>query len=251
MASIHQQEVAVANTGRPDPKPNRLLAALERNDRERLDGRLEAVDLTLGEVLHEPWKARRWVYFPAGSIVSLLYETEDGETCEIAIVGNEGVVGASPCMGAGEDPARAVVQSAGPALRMRVGDLRREFESGGEVQRLLLRYMQTLLVQIAQSAVCNRHHSVAQQLCRWLLMSMDRLPSNRIVMTHQLIAHMLGVRREGVTEAAGKLQRAGAISYRRGRIEVLDRARLEALSCECYGVVRREFAHLLPWTYRG
>ncbi|HET9819800.1 MAG TPA: Crp/Fnr family transcriptional regulator, partial [Rhodanobacteraceae bacterium] len=174
-----------------------------------------------------------------------------GGTCEIAIVGNEGVVGASPCMGAGEDPTRAVVQSAGPAHRMRVGELRQEFESSGAVQHLLLRYMQALFVQVAQSAVCNRHHSVEQQLGRWLLMSMDRLPSSRLVMTHELIAQMLGVRREGVTEAAGKLQRAGAISYQRGRIEVLDRTRLESMSCECYGVVRREFARLLPWTYSG
>ncbi len=239
----------MANTGRPGAKPNRLLAALERSDRERLDGHLEAVDLGLGDVLHESWKARRWVYFPAGSIVSLLYETQDGGTCEIAIVGNEGIVGASPCMGAGEDPTRAVVQSAGPAHRMKVSVLRQEFESGGVVQQLLLRYMQALFVEVAQTAVCNRHHSVAQQFCRWLLMSMDRLPSNRLVMTHALIARMLGVRREGVTEAAGKLQRAGAISYKRGRIEVLDRPRLETMSCECYDVVRREFARLLPWTY--
>lgn len=239
----------MANTGRPRSRPNRLLAALERSDGARLDDRLEPVDLGLGDVLHESWKARRWVYFPAGSIVSLLYETHDGGTCEIALIGNEGVVGASPCMGGEKDPARAIVQSAGPAHRMRVGELRQEFESGGEVQRLLLRYMQALLIQIAQSAVCNRHHSVDQQLCRWLLMCMDRLPSNRLFMTHELIARMLGVRREGVTEAAGKLQRAGAISYQRGHIELLDRAPLEAMSCECYGVVRREFAQLLPWTY--
>lgn len=232
----------------PDSKPNRLLAALEQRDRKRLADHLESVQLALGEVLNVTRKPLHpCVYFPCGSIVSLLYETADGDTCEIAVVGNEGMVGLALVLGGGSRFVRAVVQSAGPAWRMDGEVLRREFKTGGAVQQLLLRYMQALLVQVSQTAVCNRHHSVEQQLCRWLLMSMDRVPSNRLEMTQELIARMLGVRREGVTEAAGRLQRAGAIHYKRGCIELRDRRKLESMACECYGVVRSEFARLLPW----
>jgi CRP-like cAMP-binding protein len=178
--------------------------------------------------------------------VSLLYVMEDGSSAEIAIVGNEGLVGISLFMGGGTTPDRAVVQSAGHAFRMRAQHIRDEFVLAGPVQQLFLRYTQALLTQMGQTAVCNRHHSVDQQLCRWLLMSLDRLPSDELVMTQELIANMLGVRREGVTEAAGKLQRAGVIKYNRGRIQVLDRPRLEGMACECYEVVRKEFARLLP-----
>ncbi|MEO6967484.1 MAG: Crp/Fnr family transcriptional regulator [Rhodanobacteraceae bacterium] len=235
-------------TIRAQTKPNELIAALPAEDRQRLAANLGSTELKLGEVLYESGKDQPYVYFPAGSIVSLLYVMENGASGEIAIVGNEGVVGVSLFMGGGTTPSRAVVQSAGAAHRMRANMLRKEFEVGGAMQQLLLRYTQALLTQMGQTAVCNRHHTVDQQLCRWLLMSLDRLPSNELVMTQELIANMLGVRREGVTEAAGKLQRAGAIKYSRGRIDVIDRAHLETLSCECYEVVRREFARLLPWS---
>lgn len=234
-------------TIRTKTKLNELLAALPAEDREQLVQRMEPVDLKLGEVLYESGNVQPYVYFPAGSIVSLLYVMENGASGEMAIVGNEGVVGVSLFMGGGTTPSRAVVQSAGAARRLRADFLRKEFQRGGAVQQLLLRYTQALLTQMGQTAVCNRHHTVDQQLCRWLLMSLDRLPSNELVMTQELIANMLGVRREGVTEAAGKLQRAGAIKYSRGRIEVTDRTHLETLSCECYEVVRKEFARLLPW----
>ncbi len=229
-------------------KPNELLAALPADERERLSEHLEPVEMDLGEVLYESGKPQPWMYFPAGCIVSLLYVMEDGASGEIAIVGNEGLVGVSLFMGGDTTPSRAVIQSAGAAFRMNANALRREFKRGEAIQQLLLRYSQALLTQMGQTAVCNRHHSVDQQLCRWLLMSLDRLPSNELVMTQELIANMLGVRREGVTEAAGKLQRAGAIKYNRGRIEVLDRPHLETLACECYEVVRKEFARLLPWS---
>ncbi|MEO8746334.1 MAG: Crp/Fnr family transcriptional regulator [Rhodanobacter sp.] len=232
-------------------KPNQLLAALPPEDLARLAGHLEPIQLVLGEMLYAPGQPQPWVYFPDGAIISLLYVMENASSAEIAIVGNDGLLGVSLFMGGGTTPSSAVVQSAGPARRMKGRVLRRAFESGGELQRLLLRYTQALITQMGQTAVCNRHHSIEQQLCRWLLMSLDRLPSNQLIMTQDLIANMLGVRREGVTEAAGKLQRAGAISYNRGRIEVLDRPHLETLSCECYEVVRREYARLLPWHSAG
>lgn len=226
-------------------RPNRLLAALELRDQERFATHLKPIDLTLGTVLNGPCK-RPCVYFPAGSIVSVVYETVNGGTCEIAIVGNEGMLGLFAALAGGAQHTRAVVQGAGRAYRMSGELIRREFQTNRAVRHLLLRYMQALQVQIAQSAVCNRHHTIGQQLARWLLMSLDRVPSHRLVMTQELIAGMLGVRREGVTAAAGRLQRAGAISYQRGRIEVLDRVKLESLSCECYRVVRSEFERLLP-----
>jgi CRP-like cAMP-binding protein len=231
---------------KPPPEANRLLAALTPEDRERLAADLEFVSLPLGEVIYESGSRQDYVYFPTTAIVSLLYVMEDGASAEIAIVGNEGIVGVSLIMGGETTPSRAVVQSAGTAYRLPGRLLKREFTRGAALQHLLLRYVQALLTQMAQTAVCNRHHSVDQQLCRWLLLSMDRLPSNQLVMTQELIANMLGVRREGVTEAAGKLQRAGLIRYSRGRITVLDRAGLEARACECYAVVKRESDRLLP-----
>ena len=202
--------------------------------------------MPLGHVLHESGMPMRHVYFPTTSIVSLLYVMEDGASAEIAIVGNEGVVGVSLIMGGDTTPSRAVVQSAGHAYRLRGPIVKQAFSRAGEIQHLLLRYTQALLTQMAQTAVCNRHHTLDQQFCRWLLLSMDRLPGNELVMTQELIANMLGVRREGVTEAAGNVQKAGLITYRRGHITVLDRAGLEARACECYAVVKREFDRLLP-----
>lgn len=229
-----------------DPKQNHLLAAIPEVEWERFVPYLVRVQLGLGDVIYESGTDQPYVYFPTDSIVSLLYVMEDGASAEIAIVGNEGLVGISLFMGGGTTPNRAVVQSAGHAFRMRAQHIRDEFVLAGPVQQLFLRYTQALLTQMGQTAVCNRHHTVDQQLCRWLLMSLDRLPSHELVMTQELIANMLGVRREGVTEAAGKLQRAGVIKYNRGRIRVLDRPRLEGMACECYEVVRKEFARLLP-----
>jgi CRP-like cAMP-binding protein len=203
--------------------------------------------MPLGDVVYESGRQIDHVYFPTDSIVSLLYVLENGASAEIAVVGNEGVVGVSLFMGGETTPSRAVVQSAGTAYRLPGAIMKQEFTRGGAMQHLLLRYTQALITQMAQTAVCNRHHSVDQQLCRWLLLSIDRLTSPEIEMTQELIANMLGVRREGVTEAAGKLQTAGVISYRRGHIKVLDRPRLEKMSCECYEVVRRESARLLPF----
>jgi CRP-like cAMP-binding protein len=228
------------------PKQNDLLAALSAVERRRLRPNLEEVDLALGEVVYESGRQLDHVYFPTGCIVSLLYVLENGASAEIAVVGHEGIVGVSLFMGGETTPSRAVVQSAGKAYRMPGPMLKQEFTRGGSMQHLLLRYTQALITQMAQTAVCNRHHSVDQQLCRWLLLSIDRLSVPEITMTQELIANMLGVRREGVTEAAGKLQKAGVISYRRGHIKVLDRPRLEKMSCECYSVVRRETARLLP-----
>jgi CRP-like cAMP-binding protein len=225
---------------------NKLLSVLPEAERERLYAHLEAVPMALGEVVYESGSRQQYVYFPTTSIVSLLYVMEDGASAEIAVVGNEGMVGVSLFMGGETTPSRAVVQSAGFAFRLPGLLLKREFTRAGPVQHLLLRYTQALLTQMAQTAVCNRHHSVDQQLCRWLLLSLDRLPSNKLTMTQELIANMLGVRREGVTEAAGKLQDAGLIHYRRGHITVLDRAGLEARACECYAVVKRETDRLLP-----
>jgi CRP-like cAMP-binding protein len=229
-----------------DPRQNHLLAALPAADFERLQPQLKLVPLPLGEALYEPGIELRYVYFPTNSIVSLLYVMADGASAEIAVVGNEGVIGVSLFMGGETTPSRAVVQSAGHAYRLTGQVLKDEFTRAGAMQHLLLRYTQALLTQMAQTAVCNRHHSLDQQLCRWLLLSLDRLASNELVMTQELIANMLGVRREGVTEAAGNLQQAGLIHYSRGRITVLDRVGLEARTCECYAVVKTECDRLLP-----
>ena len=225
---------------------NHLLGALPNSDFERLKPHLKPISLSLGEVLSESGIMLRDVYFPVVSIVSLLYVMENGGSAEIAVVGNDGVVGVSLFMGGETTLSRAVVQSAGPAYSLGSEFLKAEFIRGEALQHILLRYTQALLTQMAQTAVCNRHHSLDQQLCRWLLLSLDRLPSNELVMTQELIANMLGVRREGVTEAAGKLQEAGLIQYSRGRIEVLDRLGIEAQACECYAVVKRESDRLLP-----
>jgi CRP-like cAMP-binding protein len=208
---------------------------------------LEPVEMSLGEVVYESGRPLDYVYFPTNSIVSLLYVLENGASAEIAVVGHEGVDGVSIFMGGESTPSRAVVQSAGRAYRLPAQVMKSEFNRGGSMQHLMLRYTQSLITQMAQTAVCNRHHSVDQQLCRWLLLSIDRLPAPQIEMTQELIANMLGVRREGVTESAGKLQKAGVISYRRGHIKVLDRPALEEMSCECYAVVRRETERLLPY----
>jgi CRP-like cAMP-binding protein len=228
------------------PEQNHLLAALPRAETERLVAHLEPVPLPLGSALYESGDRLKYVFFPTTAIVSLLYELENGSSAEIAVVGNEGIVGIALFMGGDTMPNRAVVQSKGQAYRLRGQVLKEEFNRGGALQHLLLRYTLALLTQMAQTAVCNRHHSVDQQLCRWLLLSLDRLQANELSMTQELIANMLGVRREGVTEAAGKLQEAGLIRYRRGRITVLDRPGLEARVCECYDVVRKEFRRLLP-----
>jgi CRP-like cAMP-binding protein len=230
----------------PVPETNGLLAVLPAAEHERLDPHLEPLSMVLGDVLYESGSRQDYVYFPTSSIVSLLYVMEDGASAEIAVVGNEGMVGVSLFMGGETTPSRAIVQSAGWAFRLSGQLLKREFTRAGPMQHLLLRYTQALLTQMAQTAVCNRHHSVDQQLCRWLLLSLDRLPSNKLTMTQELIANMLGVRREGVTEAAGKLQIAGLIRYSRGRITVMDRPGLEARACECYNVVKRESDRLLP-----
>ena len=227
-------------------KANRLLAALPDDGLQALQPFLEPVPLPLGMVVYESGGTQGYVYFPTSSIVSLLYVLEDGASAEIAVTGNEGLVGIALFMGGETTPSRAVVQSAGHGYRMRAAVLKKAFEAGGDLQHLLLRYTQALITQMTQTAVCNRHHSVDQQLCRWLLLSLDRLPGNELVMTQELIANMLGVRREGVTEAAGKLQAEGLIHYSRGHITVLDRPRLEARVCECYRVVKTEYDRLLP-----
>lgn len=229
-----------------DPKSNRLLAALPAADRERLAPHLALVELPLGHVVYESGDQLRSVYFPTDSIISLLYVMEDGASAEIAIVGNEGMVGIAIFMGGETTPSRAIVQSAGHGYRLSAAILKQEFVRGGPLQHLLLRYTQALITQMSQTAVCNRHHSIDQQLCRWLLLSIDRLPSNDLTMTQELIANMLGVRRSGVTEAALKLQAAGLIRYSHGHIAVLDRVGLEKRVCECYAVVKREFERLLP-----
>ncbi len=228
-------------------RPNELLSALPAKDYAQLASHLELVNLRLGEVLYEPGQLQNWVYFPAGSVISKLYVMDNGGTGAIALVGIEGAVGFSLYMGGRRAPTQAMVQSAGPAYRLKGDILRREFETDGVLRQLMLRYTEALLIQIGQTAVCNRHHTIDQQLCRWLLMILDRLPSNDMVMTHELIARMLGVRREGVTEAAGKLQGEGIVRYSRGRITVLDRPQMESLACECYETVRRELERLMPW----
>jgi CRP-like cAMP-binding protein len=232
----------------PDRGVNQLLSALPDAEWERWLPHLELVDMPLGQVVYESGESLSHVYFPTTSIVSLLYVMEDGSSAEIAVVGYEGIVGISLFMGGLSTPSRAVVQSAGKGLRLKADLLMAEFNRAGPALHLLLRYTQALITQMAQTAVCNRHHSLDQQLCRWLLLSLDRLHSNQLVMTQELISNMLGVRREGVTEAAGQLQEAGLISYRRGQITVLDRDRLEQRTCECYAVVKKEYDRLLPRT---
>jgi CRP-like cAMP-binding protein len=230
------------------PRENQLLAALPAAEWERLLPHLEWVSLPLGDVLYESGDRLAHVYFPTTAIVSLLYVMEDGASAEIAVVGYEGIVGISLFMGGNSTPSRAVVQSAGQGFRLKANLLMAEFNRAGPMLHVLLRYTQALITQMAQTAVCNRHHSVNQQLCRWLLLSLDRLRSNELVMTQELIADMLGVRREGVTESAGHLHQAGLIRYQRGHITVLDRLRLEQRSCECYAVVKLEYERLLPAT---
>jgi len=227
------------------PNQNHLFAALPREDFEPLATQLELVPMLLGEMLYEPGEKLQYAYFPTTSIVSLHYVMESGASAESAGVGNEGVVGISLFMGGDTTPSSAVVQTAGHAYRLKGRLLKEEFNRAGPLQRLLLRYTQALITQMSQAAVCNRHHSVEQQLCRWLLLTLDRLPSNELIMTQELVASMLGVRREGITEAAGKLQSAGFIRYRRGHIEVLHRAGLESHTCECYAVVKKELNRLL------
>ena len=230
-----------------NPKQNHLLAALPADDYTRLAPDLELTPMPLGWAVYESGGHLSYVYFPTTSIVSLLYVMESGASAEIAITGNEGLVGISLFMGGESTPSRAVVQSAGNGYRLRASVLKREFTLGGHLQHLALRYTQALITQMAQTAVCNRHHALDQQLCRWLLLSLDRLSGNELVMTQELIANMLGVRREGVTAAAGKLQADGLIQYSRGHIKVMDRAKLEKRVCECYAVVKKEFDRLLPY----
>jgi len=229
----------------PDPKENRLLAALPDSDWQRWRPQLEPVALPLGQVLYESGDTLSHVYFPTTAIVSLLYVMENGASAEIAVVGNDGLVGVSLFMGGESTPSRAVVQSAGHGFRLGSGAIKGEIKSG-PVLNLLLRYTQALITQMSQTAACNRLHTLDQQLCRWLMLSLDRLRGSELVMTQELIANMLGVRRQGVTEAALKLQKAGLIRYARGRISVLDRKALESRTCECYAVVKREYDRLLP-----
>ncbi len=226
---------------------NHLLAALPRDVQDRILPNIEIVPLPLGEVIYEPGNKLAHVYFPIDAIVSLLYVMENGSSAEISVVGNEGIIGIALFMGGGSTSSRAIVQSAGSAYRLKGCRLTEEFNRHGKLLDLMLRYTQSLITQMAQTAVCNRHHSIDQQLCRWLLLSLDRLPDNHLTMTQELIANMLGVRREGVTEAAGKLQKLGVIHYQRGHITVLNRKKLEELSCECYEVVKTETDRLLPY----
>jgi CRP-like cAMP-binding protein len=230
----------------PDPRNNHLLAALPEAEWRRWQAQLEYVQMPLSSVLYESGGTMSHVHFPTTAIVSLLYVMESGASAEIAVVGKEGIVGVSLFMGGGSTPSRAVVQSAGEGFRLSAQTMKEEFNRAGPVLHLLLRYTQALITQMSQTAVCNRHHSLDQQLCRWLLLSLDRLQGDELVMTQELIANMLGVRREGVTESAFKLQQAGLIRYARGHITVLDRAGLEKRSCECYAVVKNEYNRLLP-----
>jgi CRP-like cAMP-binding protein len=233
-----------------DPSENQLLARLNPDEQGRLVPHLELIDMPLGSVLYESGATLRQVYFPIDCIVSLLYVLADGASAEIAMVGNEGLIGIAVFMGGETTPSRAIVQSVGHAYRLAGQRLKDEFHRNGTLHELFLRYTQALITEMAQTAVCNRHHSLEQQLCRWLLMSLDRLSSNKLSMTQELIADMLGVRREGVTGAAGKLQRLGIIHYQRGQITVLDRTKLEALCCECYAVVKKEMDRLMPYVQR-
>ncbi len=233
------------------PKQNHILAALPAGDYARLLPDLELIPMSLGWAVYESGGHMSYLYFPTTSLVSLLYVMEDGASAEIAITGNEGLVGISLFMGGETTPSRAVVQSAGNGYRLGANVAKREFAAGGHLQHLALRYTQALITQMAQTAVCNRHHALDKQLCRWLLLSLDRLQGDELVMTQELIANMLGVRREGVTEAAGRLQQDGLIHYSRGHIKVLDRARLEKRVCECYAVVKKEYDRLLPYKIHG
>ena len=230
----------------PTPQSNQLLRALPPSDQERVFPHLKLVTLPLGSVLYESGDTQRHIYFPVDCIISLLYVLKDGASAEIAVVGNDGAVGVALFMGGMTMTNRAVVASSGTAYRLSSKLIEEEFSRHGSMLHVLLRYTQALITQMAQTAVCNRHHSLDQQLCRWLLLALDRVNSNTLVMTQELIANMLGVRREGVTEAAGRLQRAGVIEYRRGKIKVIDRPQLEAMACECYQVVRTETQRLLP-----
>lgn len=232
------------------PRQNNLLSALSAEVLDRLYTHLEIIALPMGEVLYESGDDRRYVYFPVDCIVSLQHDIENGASAEISMVGNEGIVGINSLMGGDGSPWRAVVQSAGFAYRMPGQDLKEEFDRHGEMLQLMMRYMQSRITQMSQTAVCNRHHSIDQQVCRWLLQSLDRLSSTTIMMTQELLSHALGVRREGVTVAACKLHKQGVIEYCRGKITVLDRAKLEALSCECYAVVRKEMERLLPLAHQ-
>ena len=234
-----------ASTDLPSPTENRLLAMLPQEEYERILPHLSHVSFSLGEVVYESGGRMSYIYFPTNAVVSLLYMMENGSSAEMGMAGKDGVVGIALFMGGGTMPNRAVVQSAGGAFRMRAQVLQDEFARGGAFQRLLLRYTQALITQMSQTAVCNRLHEIEQQLCRWLLLSHDRLDSDELVMTQELIANMLGVRREGVTTAAGRLQEQGLISYVRGRIRILDRGGLEAAACECYKVVKDEYDRLL------
>ncbi len=229
------------------PMKNRLLACLPDADHERLSHHLEMVPMKLGQVVYEAGDSLQYVYFPIDCIVSLLYVMRDGDSAETAMVGNEGIVGISVFMGGEATTGRAVVQSDGHAFRLQTAFLMQEFNRSGALMHLLLRYTQALLTQTTQTAACNKHHSIPQQLCRWLLLGLDRLPDNKLMMTQGLIANMLGVRREGVTDAAGALQAVGLISYEHGTMTVLDRPKLEQEACECYSVVKREFDRLLPY----
>jgi CRP-like cAMP-binding protein len=229
------------------PLQNHILAALPEKDYATLLPHLELIAMPLGWAVYESGGRLGYVYFPTTSIVSLLYALENGSSAEIAITGNEGLIGIALFMGGESTPNRAVVQSAGSGYRLKSGVLKEEFAHGGELQHLALRFTQALITQMSQTAVCNRHHALEQQLCRWLLLSLDRLPDNELIMTQELIANMLGVRREGVTQAAGQLQKDRIIKYGRGRIEVLDRPRLEQRVCECYRVVKKEYERLLPY----
>jgi CRP-like cAMP-binding protein len=235
------------HSSKHSPKQNHILAALPAADYARLLPDLELIAMPLGWAMYESGASLGYLYFPTTSIVSLLYVMKNGASAEIAVAGNEGLVGISMFMGGESTPSRAVVQSKGNGYRLKARILKAEFAMGGHLQKLALRYTQALITQMAQTAVCNRHHTLDQQLCRWLLLSLDRLPGNEVLMTQELIANMLGVRREGVTEAAGKLQDAGLIQYNRGRIKILDRPKLEARVCECYEVVRQEFERLLSF----
>ena len=231
-------------TDQPSPLQNKLLAALSEDARKRIFPKLKYVEMALGEVIYESHQSIEYVYFPVDCIISLLYMMVNGSSAEISVVGNEGMAGVAVVMGGESTPNRFIVQSHGHAFRMPAADLKQEFNQHSEIRIITLRFTQALITQMSQTAVCNRHHSIDQQLCRWLLLSLDRLNNKELNMTQELIANMLGVRREGVPEAAGKLQKLGVIEYRRGRIVVLDRPKLETLSCECYGVVRRENSRL-------
>ena len=231
-------------TDQPSPLQNKLLAALSEDARKRIFPKLKYVEMALGEVIYESHQSIEYVYFPVDCIISLLYMMVNGSSAEIFVVGNEGMAGVAVVMGGESTPNRFIVQSHGHAFRMPAADLKQEFNQHSEIRIITLRFTQALITQMSQTAVCNRHHSIDQQLCRWLLLSLDRLNNKELNMTQKLIANMLGVRREGVPEAAGKLQKLGVIEYRRGRIVVLDRPKLETLSCECYGVVRRDNSRL-------